>query len=119
VVKQGDWRIHFQSISTQKASNYRAREAHIDLVNTQTGERLMLKPQQRLYTDSGTALAKVAIDVGVWRDIYVALGQRLNQNQWAVRVMIKPGVRWVWYGGVLMVIGMWMVYLRRAQAREV
>ncbi len=46
-----------------------------------------------------------AIDAGLSRDIYVALGEPLENGAWAVRLHFKPFVRWIWLGGLLMAIG--------------
>ena len=112
-VRQGDWQVSLHQVSAHQGPNYKARQAHLQMKHLHTGQVLTFKPQQRLYTDSGMALAKVAIHVQWWQDIYVALGQRLGPQAWAVRIMIKPGVRWVWYGGVLMALGMLWAMVRR------
>ena len=38
-------------------------------------------------------------------DLYVALGEPLGDGAWAVRVHIKPYVRWIWLGGLMMGLG--------------
>ena len=49
---------------------------------------------------------KSAIDPGLFRDVYVALGEPLgNDGAWAVRVYVKPFVRWIWLGGLFMMFG--------------
>jgi hypothetical protein len=43
---------------------------------------------------------------GLTRDVYVALGEPLGtEGAWAVRVYLKPFVRCVWLGAVLMMLG--------------
>ncbi|MCA5926847.1 heme lyase NrfEFG subunit NrfE, partial [Pectobacterium brasiliense] len=46
-----------------------------------------------------------AIDAGVTRDLYAALGEKLDDGSWAVRLYYKPFIRWIWYGGGLMALG--------------
>jgi cytochrome c-type biogenesis protein CcmF len=41
----------------------------------------------------------------VRRDLFVALGEPLGGDAWAVRVHIKPFIRWVWLGAILMALG--------------
>ncbi|MGR8025240.1 cytochrome c-type biogenesis CcmF C-terminal domain-containing protein, partial [Burkholderia cenocepacia] len=48
---------------------------------------------------------EVAIDTGLTRDLYVALGESLGQDNWAMRIYIKPFVSWIWGGCALMVLG--------------
>ena len=64
-----------------------------------------LKPEKRLYTARGNVMTEAAIDPGFTRDLYVALGEQLDDGAWAVRVQYKPFVRWLWLGGLLMTIG--------------
>lgn len=42
---------------------------------------------------------------GLFRDLYVAMGEPLEGGAWAVRVQHKPFVRWLWIGGVVMTLG--------------
>ena len=53
----------------------------------------------------GQVMTEAAIRPGVVRDVYVALGESLGGGAWAVRVHIKPFVRWIWAGAVLMALG--------------
>jgi cytochrome c-type biogenesis protein CcmF len=51
-------------------------------------------------------MTEADIDAGLFRDLYVALGEPLNNGEaWAVRVHYKPYVRWLWLGGILMALG--------------
>jgi len=45
------------------------------------------------------------MDDGSFRDIYVALGEPVGEDAWAVRVHYKPFVRWIWFGGMLIAFG--------------
>ena len=70
-----------------------------DVVNT-------LMAQKRYYPVSRSMMTEAAIDKGLTRDLYLALGEPLeNSNAWAVRIYYKPFIRWVWGGGLLMAIG--------------
>ncbi len=51
-------------------------------------------------------MTEAAIDRGITRDLYIAMGERLDDNRsWAVRIYYKPNVRWIWPVGLLMAIG--------------
>jgi cytochrome c-type biogenesis protein CcmF len=57
-------------------------------------------------TVSRMPMTEVAIDRGVTRDLYVALGERRSATTaWSVRVHHKPFVNWIWGGCVLMALG--------------
>ena len=57
------------------------------------------------YFSSTMPMTEAAIDVGLTRDIYVSLGEELNDQSWAVRVYYKPFVDWIWGGCLLMALG--------------
>ena len=69
------------------------------------GWLVVLHPEQRLFTVEEMTLPKTAIDAGFYRDLYVVLGLPLDHNAWGFRIYYKPFVRWIWMGGLLMVLG--------------
>jgi cytochrome c-type biogenesis protein CcmF len=62
-------------------------------------------PEKRTYNASGMAMTEAAIDTGLFRDLYVALGEPLANGAWVVRAYHKPFVDWIWLGCLLMAIG--------------
>jgi len=64
-----------------------------------------LHPEKRLYTVQQMPMTEAGIDAGLFRDLYVALGEPLGDGAWAVRVHVKPFVRWIWLGALLMSLG--------------
>jgi cytochrome c-type biogenesis protein CcmF len=50
-------------------------------------------------------MTEAAIHATLFRDIYVALGEEIEKNVWAVRIYYKPFVRWIWLGALLMAVG--------------
>ncbi len=65
-----------------------------------------LYPEKRTYTVSRMPMTEVALDRGVFRDLYVSMGEPLdNGAAWSVRLYVKPFVNWIWGGCVLMALG--------------
>jgi len=65
-----------------------------------------LQPEKRRYHASGQWMTEAAIDPALSRDLYVALGEQLPEGQdWAVRIYVKPFVRCIWFGALLMALG--------------
>lgn len=84
--------------------NYSAEEALITVMKD--GEFLReMKPQKRRYLATGSTMTEVALDVGLFRDLYVAMGEPLTETAWAMRVHLKPFVRWIWLGALMMAFG--------------
>lgn len=65
----------------------------------------VLHPEKRLYSVQQSMMTEAGIDAGFTRDLYVALGESLGNGAWAVRVHVKPFVRWIWFGGLLTGLG--------------
>lgn len=92
-----------KQINAFRGPNYDAVEGEIHLLKE--GELLaVLKPEKRNYS-TGMPMSEVAIDPGITRDIYVALGDPIDEKAWSMRLYYKPFIRWIWFGGVFMSLG--------------
>jgi cytochrome c-type biogenesis protein CcmF len=66
----------------------------------------VLHPEKRGYASGGQIMTEAAIEPGLARDLYVALGEPLGAGgRWAVRVYHKPFIRWIWLGALMMMLG--------------
>ena len=50
-------------------------------------------------------MTEAAISSNLFRDIYIALGDKLSENSWVVRIYYKPFIQLLWYGAALMILG--------------
>ena len=64
-----------------------------------------LHPEKRRYAAGGQVMTEAGITSDVFGDAYVAIGESLGGGSWALRVHIKPFVRWIWAGALLMALG--------------
>jgi cytochrome c-type biogenesis protein CcmF len=64
-----------------------------------------LQPEKRRYLSGGNLMTEAGIAAGLFADIYVAMGEALQGDAWAVRVHVKPFVRWIWLGTIFMALG--------------
>ncbi len=96
----------FRFIGTRKVqgANYVADEAVIEIWhnNEKTGELL---PQKRTYSGKSNPMTDASIDKTLFRDLYAALGEELEDGAWSMRVYYKPLIRWIWLGCILMTMG--------------
>jgi len=74
-----------------------------------------LKPERRIYSTSSnpSPMTEAAIDPGLTRDLYTALGDQLSDKRWIVRVYFKPFVDWIWAGCFVMALGGLLAVLDR------
>jgi cytochrome c-type biogenesis protein CcmF len=103
-VELGGHAFRFDGVERNVGPNYVADTGTVTIFRE--GRQLaVLHPEKRSYASGGQVMTEGAIDPGVTRDLYVALGEPLGNDSWAVRVHVKPFVRWIWAGAVLMALG--------------
>ncbi|MGP0174493.1 heme lyase CcmF/NrfE family subunit [Pseudomonas sp. NCHU5208] len=103
-VELGGYRFQFEGAVHHEGPNFISDKGTVRVFD---GERQIkvLHPEKRLYTVQQATMTEAGIDAGFTRDLFVALGEPLEQGAWAVRIHIKPFVRWIWLGGLLMAFG--------------
>jgi cytochrome c-type biogenesis protein CcmF len=95
--------IKFEQMNELTGPNYHGVEAKFSIKNKSNTR--IIYPQKRIYDVGQMAMTDSAIDVNVFRDIYVALGEPISDDSWSIRVYYKPFIRWIWGGGVLILLG--------------
>ena len=113
----GAYDFIFKGIKTVDGPNFKAQEG---LFEVRSEDRLIteLKPQKRSYHVQRNTMTEAAIDPGVTRDLYVALGEPLDAGAWSVRLYYKPFIRWIWFGGLFMMMGGFLALLDRRYRRH-
>ncbi|MEN5041260.1 heme lyase CcmF/NrfE family subunit [Stenotrophomonas sp. TWI1149] len=100
----GTYEVRFEGVDHQQGPNYVADRGHLRVL-LHDRELALLHPEKRLYASGGQVMTEAGIHARLNGDVYVALGESLGNNAWAVRVHIKPFVRWIWLGALLMALG--------------
>ncbi|WP_202303202.1 heme lyase CcmF/NrfE family subunit [Dryocola clanedunensis] len=94
----------FRDVRDLVGPNYSGGVGIIDV--TRNGKyEATLHAEKRYYNSNRSMMTEAAIDGGITRDLYAALGEELDDGSWAVRLYYKPFVRWIWAGGLLMTLG--------------
>lgn len=97
-----DWR--FVGTRQVQGPNYSAVEGIIEI--SRDGEPVArLYPQNRTYLVQTMPMTEAGIDAGLFRDLFVALGDPLGGEFWSLRLQYKPFVRWIWMGSLIMAFG--------------
>lgn len=99
------YRFEFLGSETVSGANYQADQGKFLIYQN---EKMIaeLYPQKRRYASQmGNVMTEAAIDAGFGRDLFVAMGEPLENGAWAVRLQYKPLIRWIWFGCILMSMG--------------
>ncbi|HEX7348703.1 MAG TPA: heme lyase CcmF/NrfE family subunit [Rhodanobacteraceae bacterium] len=108
-VNVGAYDFTFKGVAETRGPNYTAQQG--TMVITRNGAPVVtLHPQKRTYP-GGQVQTEAAIQAGIFRDLYVSLGDPIGDDAWSLRVYDKPFVRWIWGGGILMMLGGFTVIL--------
>ena len=84
--------------------NYRAVQGVVQ-VSRDTQPVTTLYPQKRIYEVQQSPMTEAGIDPGWRHDLFVALGEPLGDGSWSVRIQVKPLVRFIWLGALIMALG--------------
>jgi cytochrome c-type biogenesis protein CcmF len=103
-VQLGPYTFTFKGVTDVMGPNFRAQEGSF-VVESDGKPIASLNPQKRIYKVQRNTMTEAAIDPGLTRDLYVALGEPMDGAAWSVRVYYKPFIRWIWLGGLLMMAG--------------
>ncbi|MDB6049929.1 MAG: ccmF [Pseudomonas sp.] len=100
----GGYVFQFEGAKHIQGPNFTADQGTIRVL--EGGKQVaLLHPEKRLYTVQQSMMTEAGIDAGFGRDLYVALGEPLENGAWAVRLHVKPFVRWIWFGGLFTGLG--------------
>ncbi len=105
-VEMGGYQFTLERIEGVNGPNFEADRAYIRVLEP-GGQESLMTPEKRLYrSDRSNIMTEAAIRPGPFQDIYVAMGEPLdNGAAWAMRLYVKPFVRWIWLGSLMMAMG--------------
>lgn len=100
----GEYVYQFKEIKEISGSNYISTQAVFDVIKD--GKSVVtLKPEKRFFSVQKMFMTEAAIDRGFTRDLYLALGEKIDGSSWTVRIQHKPFVSWIWFGCLTMALG--------------
>jgi cytochrome c-type biogenesis protein CcmF len=103
-VNAGNYTFRLIGVTNVLGPNYRAARADIEVSKNGNVVNHMF-PEKRSYIATENVMTETAIDTGLFRDLYISLGEPVNGGAWSVRVYYKPFVDWIWGGALLMAMG--------------
>jgi cytochrome c-type biogenesis protein CcmF len=104
VTELAGYNFRMVDLKDVQGPNWVAAQGRIEISR---GDRLVatLFPEKRIYRVQQNPMTEAAIDVSPLRDLYISMGERLDNGDWIVRVQYKPFIIWIWGGCLIMAIG--------------
>jgi len=96
----------FHGVRDFNVDNYVATRGGFSVRSKSSDYQVDMFPEKRIYPVQTSPMTEAAIDAKLSRDLFIALGEPLDQNgAWAVRIYYKPFIRCIWLGAIIMAIG--------------
>ena len=110
-----DLNIFFKDISLVNKSNHDAIKANFRIEDSFSNS-FTLSPEKRKYFTRGQITTETAIYVTPLRDIYLTIGDQLEDGSWIVNIQINYLIRWIWISAVLMSFaGLMLIFSKQRQ----
>ena len=108
-----DLDIFFKDIKVIKNSNHDSIKASF-LVKNSKGQIFDLSPEKRKYFARGQITTETAIQITPLKDIYMTIGDQLDDGSWVVNIQINYLIRYIWFSACLMALaGLLLVFSKR------
>jgi cytochrome c-type biogenesis protein CcmF len=96
----------FKGVKDYRVENYIATRGSFEVTSDSGSFQVDLFPEKRIYPVQQSPMTEAAIDAGLTRDLFIALGEPLDEKgAWAIRIYYKPFIRWIWLGAIIMALG--------------
>ncbi len=109
----------FNGVKEVAIENYQSQQGSVFV--SHKGKKLVeLHPQKRFYPKQQQPMTEADIYPMITRDIYVSMGEQITDDGgWAVRIYIKPMIRWMWFGALMMMAGAVIaLFTKRSKKQE-
>ena len=98
------YEVRLDEVSAFEGPNFVAQRGRFTI--STGGETVTtLASDKRFYPVERQPTTEAGIDSGLWRDLYVVLGDQVAGDRWTVRLFLNPLAFWIWGGAGLMALG--------------
>ena len=109
----GSTNFVFKEIRESKGLNYSIQSAAIEI--RKGGLVDEISAEKRNYLSSNQILTEAAIKPTLLQDYYVTLGDQVGDGKWSFKLQIKPFIRWIWFGAILIALGTFVSSFRQTK----
>ncbi|NRA85426.1 MAG: heme lyase NrfEFG subunit NrfE, partial [Gammaproteobacteria bacterium] len=103
-VELSGYEFVFDGMKDVHGPNFTAKQGQFRVF--EDGKQItLLQPERRIYRVQTMGMTEAGIHSTITRDLFVALGDPLDNGAWAVRVYVKPFINLLWIAGALVAFG--------------
>jgi len=112
----GPYTILCQNFDQVNNNNYQSERATLEVFRNGHSV-MMLYPERRFFPASQVTETMVALETGPLRDLYVVYaGRSPETDKPVIHAYLNPLVKWIWFGGLVVVIGTGLAMLPNRRA---
>ena len=108
-----NYKIKLIEEGKEEFSNYFSEVVQFEVENKVTQKKILLKPEKSFYPASNNVMTESDIYIRPKEDLYISLSEKLESGKWIAKIQIKPFVRLIWIGALIMMIGGFLAVFRR------
>ena len=102
-----NYQIELLGFNEIKAKNFTATQGRFLL--SQNNKSWLLKPAKRIYFSNPMPMTESARLIRLTEELYIALGEKIKENRWAIRLQYKPFIDWIWLGALIFAFSTFVV----------
>jgi cytochrome c-type biogenesis protein CcmF len=103
-IEMGPWRAELMDVRPVAGPNWTAVEARLDI--RRNGSPVAeLRPQSRMFVAPAQETTEAGRAGWMGGELYSVIGKPDGTGRWQIHLWVKPLVRLIWIGGLLMAIG--------------
>jgi cytochrome c-type biogenesis protein CcmF len=108
-----NYKVKLMEEGKEEFSNYFSEVVQFEVENNVTQKKILLKPEKSFYPASNNVMTESDIYIRPKEDLYISLSEKLESGKWIAKIQIKPFVRLIWIGALIMMIGGFLAVFRR------
>ena len=98
-----DYQITLKNLRMVPGPNFDSVKADF-LIENPNGKTFTLTPEKRKYFARGQVTTETAIHASFLKDIYLTIGDQLDDGSWIVNIQFNIFIRWIWFSAIMMVV---------------
>ena len=102
-LKIGNYKVRFLNVEDGNGPNYINSTASFSIENA--GRIIKLSAEKRFYPVEKSMTTEAGIYSKYFSHVYIILGEKINSDEWMVRIWFKPMVSLIWIGALITSLG--------------
>ena len=110
-----NYSIKLQNLELEEYSNYKAIIGELEIINTKTSKKNILRPEIRIYDNPQTLTYEAAIKTSILKDYYLTMSNIDRSEYYNIKFQKKPLMIWIWISVIMIVFGGFLRFFQNAK----